>query len=93
MEHYDKREIQERVKNHIDNFLLHIELEENDFFLDKYKSLQELIPEISLVELGEKYVENYKKIVKYYKENMSTGARLRAMTEAYRDYGRRSIFP
>jgi len=93
MEHYDKREIQERVRNHIDNLLLHIELDENDFFLEKYKNLQDLIPEISLKELGEEYVENYKKVVKYYKENMSTGARLRAMSEAFKDQRRRPIFP
>ena len=92
MEIYNKKEIQERVKNYIENLLLHIELEENDFFMKKYEKLQELIPEISLKELGEDIVQNYKIIVKHYNDNFSHSARLEGMKNAYNRFGNKNIF-
>lgn len=92
MEIYNKKEIQDRVKNYIENLLLHIELEENDFFMEKYKKLQDLVPEISLNELGEDVIQNYKTIVKHYNDNFSHKARLEGMSKAYSRFGKRSIF-
>lgn len=71
LEHYNKKEIEERVKNYIDNLLLDIELGEEKTFPKKYERLQDLVPEISLADLGENYLNGYKKIVKFYKDHYS----------------------
>lgn len=56
-------------KKLIENMKIDMELGETEYFWKKFKNLEELAPKINWDKLGTEYLEEYKKIKRYYKKN------------------------